>query len=189
MLRDRRVRELRQRSAGDPGEIYAVTLLVTTAVPFEVEPEVVDPEASMRNSDWTISFGGSDGANMLGESDDSPVMTTTRHVRLVQGPDGLGFTVVGKTPVTMQEIEEDGVAYHAGLRVDDQIRAVNGQECTNMAHHEVVGLVKQALSQPQVRTWAPVLAPLETVKDSETDSIASSVRGARSLRVAMLEDK
>ena len=31
-----------------------------------------------------------------------------------------------------------------------------------MAHHEVVGLVKQALSQPQVRTWAPVLAPLET---------------------------
>lgn len=42
------------------------------------------------------------------------------------------------------------VAYRAGLRVDDQIRAVNGQECTNMAHHEVVGLIRKALAVPQV---------------------------------------
>ena len=50
-----------------------------------------------------------------------------------------GFTVVGKNPVYMQEVEEGGPAWEAGLRVNDQIRAVNGQECTNMAHHEVVG--------------------------------------------------
>jgi hypothetical protein len=58
-----------------------------------------------------------------------------------------------------------------------------------MAHHQVVDLIRGALAKPQVRTWAPVLAPLELAKDSQSDSMASSVRGARSLRVAMLEDR
>ena len=87
----------------------------------------------------------------------------------------------------MQEVEEGGPAWEAGLRVNDQIRAVNGQECTNMAHHQVVDLIRKALATPQVR-WAPVLQPLEAVREEDVDSMASSVRGARSLRVAMLED-
>lgn len=36
--------------------------------------------------------------------------------------------------------------------------------------------------------WAPVLRTLEAVREDDLDSSASSVRGARSLRVAMLED-
>ena len=34
---------------------------------------------------------------------------TTRHMRLIMGKDGLGFTLIGKSPVVFQEVEEDGV--------------------------------------------------------------------------------
>jgi hypothetical protein len=88
----------------------------------------------------------------------------------------------------MQEVDEDGAAFTAGCRVNDQIRAVNGVECTNMSHHDVVGLIRLALQTPVTR-WAPVLKPLEPVREEDDmDSMASSVRGLRSLRVAMLED-
>lgn len=186
--RDKRLRLYRQMSRGrDDGEVYAVTLLVTTTIAFEQESSTDETDNStFKMTDWQITFDG-EGGGGASQSEVGETIQTTRHVRIVPGLDGSGFTVVGKNPVYMQEVEEGGPAWEAGLRVNDQIRAVNGQECTNMAHHEVVGLIRKALATPLLR-WAPVLQPLEAVREEDGESMASSVRGARSLRVAMLED-
>lgn len=145
---------------------FAVTLLVST---------VFEDDGSMRAAgldqvrqqvpDWEISFeqgGGDSGAT---------VVETTRHVRVFQGPEGLGMTLIGKSPVRVQEVEEDGPAFAAGIRADDVIRAVNGEECTAMSHEDVVRLIRDALLS-QRREWQPVEHPLPPIPDDDSDDIA-----------------
>eukprot|EP00039_Didymoeca_costata_P033453 m.42405 g.42405 ORF g.42405 m.42405 type:complete len:631 (+) comp9879_c0_seq1:277-2169(+) len=185
--RDRRYRRERQKAVkGDQGQEFAVTLLVTTQIEFKRNESSTDhdePE-DVRVSDWEITFDAE-----CTSDEEGTIMETTRHVRLVKEEDGLGFTIIGKAPVIFQEVEEGGPAYKAGIREGDQVRAINGQECTNMEHSEVVGLIRQALSVAQPRAWAPVLNPLQPFKEMDLDSMASSERGSRSLRVAMLEER
>ena len=53
-------------------------------------------------------------------------------------------------------------AHQSGVRQGDQIRAVDGIECTNSAHHEVVGLIRDAVAHPKV-TLTLTLAPTLTL--------------------------
>lgn len=119
-----------------------------------------------RTPDWEIEFT---------QESNTTYVETTRHVRLVQCADGLGFTLIGRSPVVVQEVDPEGVAYAAGMLSGDVVRAVNGQECTNAGHDEVVGLLRHALSKPQPRVWVPTQAPLEPVRESDTLSAASQM--------------
>eukprot|EP00911_Craspedida_sp_UC1_P001398 UC1_evm1s1056 len=145
---------------------YAVTLLISTKTELPEDSEVKQEDE--RTPDWEIEFT---------HEADTTYVETTRHVRLVQCPAGLGFTLIGSGPVHVQEVEADGVAYSAGMRTGDVVRAVNGHECTNLNHDDVVGLVRNALSKPQPRTWVPTHQPLEAIRESDVLSNVSLVRG------------
>ncbi len=124
-----------------------VTLTVTTCVTVDSSTDDVSADTSFAASDWDISFsrGGSNRSGVNGDAE-GMVMQTTRHVTLLLGRDGLGLTLIGHAPVLICEVEDHGVAYLAGLRAGDQLRAVNGEGCVTMAHQEVVALIREAIS-------------------------------------------
>lgn len=143
---------------------YAVTLLISTKVALPEDSDVAIHDE--RTPDWEIEFT---------QEDETTFVETTRHVRLVQSPEGLGFTLVGRNPVVVQEVEQDGVAFAAGMMQGDVVRAVNGQECTNASHDEVVGLLRHALGKPQPRVWVPTHQPLEDIREADTLSATSQM--------------
>ena len=83
----------------DDGEVYAVTLLVTTTIAFEQESSTdeTDDDSSFKMTDWQITFDGDGGGGgSSGQTEVGETIQTTRHVRIVPGIDGSGFTVVSK---------------------------------------------------------------------------------------------
>eukprot|EP00043_Microstomoeca_roanoka_P006292 m.61696 g.61696 ORF g.61696 m.61696 type:complete len:293 (+) comp13353_c0_seq1:1131-2009(+) len=165
-------RTQRQGSYDFPECEFAVTLLVSTR--FQDDNAVTNRETieslQQQVPDWEISFEQEDSGQT--------VVETTRHVRVFQGPDGLGLTLIGKNPVEIQEVDEQGPAFAAGLRPGDAIRAVDGQECTALSHDEVIALIRNALLS-QRREWQPVDRPLDPIPDAENDDLilAAQTRG------------
>lgn len=139
---------------------FAVTLLVSTTF-YDNESMVEANFTQMQQQvpDWEITFEQQD--------EEGPhQVEMTRHVRVYQGEDGLGLTLIGKSPVVVQEVDEGGPAYAAGIRPGDAIRAVNGEECTSMSHEEVVKLIRSALFS-QRQAWLPVERELNPIPDAE----------------------
>lgn len=55
---------------------------------------------------------------------------------------GYGFSITGVTTFEVSKIAENGAAEHAGLRVSDVIRKINGQPPTGspkVVHHMITG--------------------------------------------------
>lgn len=177
--RDSLVRTQSLSSLASAMEEYSVTMLVSTE-------SKQSTEESTTLSDWEVSWSTSDTSSNNGTQEH--VTLTTRSVRLVQGLDGLGFTLIGRSPVEFQEVDVGGSAYIAGVRQGDQIRAINGQECTNAAHHEVVSLIKEAMSKPRPARFIPVNEPIREIEPADMQSIQSLGRTTRSLRKALLTD-
>eukprot|EP00050_Salpingoeca_kvevrii_P001491 m.171079 g.171079 ORF g.171079 m.171079 type:complete len:691 (+) comp10383_c0_seq9:145-2217(+) len=156
---------------------FAVSMLVTSRVPAESCTDDDDfsgtsarsngASGALRVPDWELSFEV--------QHNDVAFVETTRHVRVVRGENGIGMTLIGRNPVTVQEIEPDGPAFLAGIRAGDEIRAVSERECTNCSHEEVVDLIKEALSVPQPRRWAPMHAALEPINEIDTTSLDSRI--------------
>ncbi|EGD76126.1 hypothetical protein PTSG_00833 [Salpingoeca rosetta] len=157
-----------------PDGDFAVTLLVSTTFEDDGSMRAAGIEhVQQQVPDWEISFEQGD------DGEEGPTLVeTTRNVRVFQGQDGLGMTLIGKNPVTIQEVEKDGPAYAAGLREGDAIRAVNGEECTSLSHVEVIHLIREALLS-QRRDWHPVERPLDPIPDIEGGEIvrAAHTRG------------
>ena len=127
-------------------EEHAVNLVVCTRIPIDSDTDADAAVAANPTPDWQISVTHD------GTSSSGMFIEATRHVRLVQGLDGLGLTLVGKNPVVVQEVEEDGPAHAAGVLVGDAIRAVNTIPCADLVHHQVVDLIRDALRTPSSRT-------------------------------------
>eukprot|EP00037_Helgoeca_nana_P034150 m.420728 g.420728 ORF g.420728 m.420728 type:complete len:632 (-) comp32778_c0_seq1:231-2126(-) len=207
-LRDTRRRFLQaeselQRSsshASSQHDEYAVTMLVssssTSTDTLDAATSTTDGGSSAAGSsavhfpnddsgdgvaDWAITFVST---TTSGEA----VSEVTRSIRLVQGSEGLGFTLIGRAPVQFQEVEMGSPAWRAGIRVGHKIRAVNGHECTNAAHHEVVVLIREALAAPVSKPWIPVSSPLHAIQEGDAESLGSLGRNGRSLRKALLSD-
>lgn len=161
-------------------EEYAVTMLVSRVE--NIQNSAGDPRGV---PDWEISWASSSDTDTKGES---LTTLTTRSVRLIQGPDGLGFTLIGRNPVEFQEVDVGGPAHQSGVREGDQIRAVDGIECTNAAHHEVIALIRDALRHPKKAVWVPVIEPIQEITEIDSMSISSLGRNARSMRKALLTD-
>ena len=130
-----------------PSGTQAVTLLVSTLAgpPEEAPPEppsVAGTEAqdAPRVPDWEIAFS---------DEEDGGAEAVTRHVRLVLGPRGLGMVLVGRQPVVVQEVEPDSPAYAGGIRPGDAICAVEGQDCSQLSHAEVIDMIRAALCNPR----------------------------------------
>eukprot|EP00042_Codosiga_hollandica_P048981 m.559834 g.559834 ORF g.559834 m.559834 type:complete len:642 (+) comp57781_c0_seq3:539-2464(+) len=137
-------------------EEHAVTLLVSTRINTDSDTDSVDfARMSSASSTWEISFSGE--ATPSGKQ----CFDAKRVVRLVQGLDGLGLTLVGKNPVLVQEVEEDGPAFAAGVLAGDAILAVNSTPCFEFNHDQVVELIRQGLrtsvpSAPMGRKFAVI---------------------------------
>eukprot|EP00040_Diaphanoeca_grandis_P007251 m.40247 g.40247 ORF g.40247 m.40247 type:complete len:327 (-) comp18424_c0_seq2:463-1443(-) len=194
--RDVLVRSSSVSSLESATEEYAVTMLVSTesksVVSADGKTTKHADDTATSGVDWEVSWSTSNAQrSSVNDGNDGTTTTTTlttRSVRLVRDMDGLGFTLIGRNPVQFQEVEPGMPAYNAGVRLGDQIRAVNGQECTNAAHHEVVALIKEALSKPKPARWVPVQEPIREIRSLDVASMQSQGRTTRSLRKALLTD-
>eukprot|EP00049_Salpingoeca_infusionum_P011517 m.200328 g.200328 ORF g.200328 m.200328 type:complete len:668 (+) comp14958_c0_seq6:177-2180(+) len=181
--------ELQRIAAATPhsaGDEQAVALVVSSTFGTESETDVDSLSDSV--ADWEISFcddddavgrsrsrGGSGGDEAHMRSGTAKV-ETTRHVRLVPGADGLGITLIGKQPVRIQEVDPGSSAEKAGLHAGDAIRAVNGTECTNMTHDEVISLIKTGLNSERI--WHPVGSALQPIVEHAKElALAAATRG------------
>eukprot|EP00794_Sanderia_malayensis_P012177 gene12177-13434_t len=59
-----------------------------------------------------------------------------------------GFRLQGgkefRTPLRVAKVTDDGKAYHAGVKVGDQVLEINGKHCDNLYHTEALVAVKKA---------------------------------------------
>jgi hypothetical protein len=135
-------------------EEHAVNLVVSTRVAADSDTDSADfsRRSSAVYSGWEINVA----KDAVSETSSARrCYDATRHVRLVQGLDGLGLTLVGKNPVIVQEVEEDGPAFAAGVLAGDVIRAVNGVACLELTHHQVIDLIREALRAPTAKGATP----------------------------------
>eukprot|EP00056_Hartaetosiga_gracilis_P002059 m.50499 g.50499 ORF g.50499 m.50499 type:complete len:615 (-) comp10888_c0_seq3:1782-3626(-) len=175
------VNRKKQNKFGLPDDEFAVTLLVSTQLEADSDTNEETVKAIQENTpDWEITFESADEANGV------KLVETTRHVRVIQGEYGLGMTLIGCNPVTIQEVDPDGSAFACGLRAGDAIRAVNGTDCMGLAHEEVITLIRACLLD-QRQEWNPVSAPLDPVPTVPESEIAEAAvtRGTKKMMFLM----
>jgi hypothetical protein len=148
-------------------EEHAVTLVVSTRIMAESDTDTIDfSRSSSITSNWEILLSKDTASDSSGSK---RCYEATRQVRIVQGLDGLGLTLIGKNPVTVQEVEEDGPAFAAGILAGDCIRAVNGVACSEFTHEQVVDLIREVLRFPVTKdsTKPSPLRGLSALEDPE----------------------
>jgi len=62
-----------------------------------------------------------------------------------RGRSGFGFSISGECPVSVCRVDEGSLATLAGLRVNDVLLAVDGQNVVNAASETVAALVRCVL--------------------------------------------
>ena len=64
-----------------------------------------------------------------------------------RGKRGYGFSVTGSSPACVRRVEDGSVAWRAGLRVDDAVIRINGQNVSRSIADSVAKIVRQSEKQ------------------------------------------
>eukprot|EP00730_Choanoeca_flexa_P002712 TRINITY_DN11142_c0_g1_i3.p1 TRINITY_DN11142_c0_g1~~TRINITY_DN11142_c0_g1_i3.p1 ORF type:complete len:614 (+),score=115.68 TRINITY_DN11142_c0_g1_i3:23-1864(+) len=119
-----------------------VTLMIRTTTPARDISTSTDSVAQ-DETDWEISFDEQHG--------DIRSETIIRQAQLTEQAAGLGMTVIGRGPVIVESVEDQGAAAKAGVTAGDVVCAVDGHDCTQWTHAQVVNKIRQVLQESRLR--------------------------------------
>ncbi|CAL8377649.1 unnamed protein product [Boreogadus saida] len=78
----------------------------------------------------------------------NPPPGDVRHLEVVRGRAGYGFTVTGQGPCLLSAILEGGPGAQVGLKQGDRLVAVNGADVSHLPHETVVQLIGTCCNGP-----------------------------------------
>ncbi|XP_056431672.1 regulator of G-protein signaling 12-like isoform X1 [Gadus chalcogrammus] len=78
----------------------------------------------------------------------NPPPGDVRHLEVVRGRAGYGFTVTGQGPCLLSAILEGGPGAQVGLKQGDRLMAVNGADVSHLPHETVVQLIGTCCNGP-----------------------------------------
>ena len=63
-------------------------------------------------------------------------------LHITRGPQGFGFSISDDTPVAVCHVDEESTADRSGLKVNDRIVEVDGEDLSNTVSSQVAAIIR-----------------------------------------------